>query len=165
MRTDSTRIADEASAAAQYIGDTFGQDYLPASIRNYKVSENAQDAHEAIRPVDVTVTPDSIRESLTQEQYSLYRLIWSRFVASQMAAAVFMDTRVLVSCGDTEWQARGQRGLFAGWEAVYPAGDKDVELPALESGEKLELEKLEPEQKFTHSHATVKQALCAPGKN
>ena len=159
MRTDSTRIADEAkAAAAQYIGDTFGQDYLPASIRNYKVSENAQDAHEAIRPVDVTVTPDSIRESLTQEQYSLYRLIWSRFVASQMAAAVFMDTRVLVSCGDTEWQARGQRGLFAGWEAVYPAGDKDVELPALESGEKLELEKLEPEQKFTQPPARYSEA-------
>ena len=160
MRTDSLRISEEAIAAAkEFIVGRYGQQYYPAKGANhYKAKASAQDAHEAIRPVDVTVTPDSIRESLTQEQYSLYRLIWSRFVASQMAAAVFMDTRVLVSCGDTEWQARGQRGLFAGWEAVYPAGDKDVELPALESGEKLELEKLEPEQKFTQPPARYSEA-------
>jgi DNA topoisomerase-1 len=144
MRTDSFRIADEARAAAKaFVEQSWGKDYLPDKPHHYKSKGGAQDAHEAIRPVDVRLTPDSLKNQLSPEQYQLYRLIWSRFVASQMAGARFHDTTVLVDCGPSQWRARGERLLFPGWLVAYPqAGKKDapesdgseqdaVELPAL----------------------------------
>ena len=95
MRTDSVRIAKEAQdAAKELILDRFGADYYPPKTRNFKTKGGAQDAHEAIRPVDVTITPESVKPFLPGEQYKLYRLVWQRFVASQMAAATFWDTTV-----------------------------------------------------------------------
>ncbi len=158
MRTDSTRISDEArEAAANFITATYGAGYLPPERRSFKVKATAQDAHEAIRPVDVTVTPESVRASLTDEQYHIYRLIWGRFVASQMAAAVYSDTSVTAACGVTEWQAKGQRQLFDGWTRVLP-GDKDSVLPEVKEEELLEFGGVEKEQKFTQPPARYSEA-------
>ena len=117
----------------------------------FKGKAGAQDAHEAIRPVDVTLTPEEIREFLTPEQFRLYGLIWSRFVASQMAAARFHDTVALITCGPAQWRARGERLLFPGWLAALPrpADEEEDALPPLRQGEELKLLKLTREQKFT----------------
>ncbi len=161
MRTDSVRIADEAkAAAADFIVQQFGKEYLPPKGRVYKTKGSAQDAHEAIRPVDVTITPDMVKADLPSEQYTLYKLIWSRFVASQMAAASFHDTTVTITCGPAEWRAKGMRMLFAGWTAVYPrtAEDSDADLPALTQGQELQVEKITKEQKFTQPPARYTEA-------
>ena len=158
MRTDSTRISDEAKqAAAAYISTTFGMEYLPPEMRSFKVKATAQDAHEAIRPIDASVTPEKVRGSLTDEQYNLYRLIWSRFLASQMASAVYSDTTVTVACAQTEWLAKGQRQIFDGWTKVMP-GDRDSLLPEVRQGEVLERKALEKEQKFTQPPARYSEA-------
>ena len=158
MRTDSTRISEEAqAAAATFISQTYGEDYLPGKKREFKVRASAQDAHEAIRPVDVNVTPDVVRENLTAEQYNVYKLIWCRFVASQMAAAVYLDTSIVAACADTEWQTRGQRQLFDGWQKVLP-GDKDSLVPELARDEQLTLVRLDKEQKFTQPPARFSEA-------
>ncbi len=161
MRTDSTRIADEARQAARdFIVQTFGQDHLPKKARIYKAKGGAQDAHEAIRPVDVTVTPEMVKPHLPPEQYNLYRLIWSRFVASQMAGARFHDTTALIACAHTLWRAKGERLLFPGFLAVLPRGkeEADAELPPLKAGQTLTLDKLEKEQKFTQPPARYSEA-------
>ena len=161
MRTDSTRIADEARTAAHdFIAATWGKDYLPAKSRVYKAKSGAQDAHEAIRPVDVNITPDSLKGHLPPDQYNLYRLIWSRFVASQMAGARFHDTTALIACGPSQWRAKGERLLFPGFLAVMPQGkdEADGELPALTPGQELALDKLEKEQKFTQPPARYSEA-------
>ena len=161
MRTDSTRIADEARTAAHdFITATWGKDYLPAKSRVYKAKSGAQDAHEAIRPVDVNITPDSLKGHLPPDQYNLYRLIWSRFVASQMAGARFHDTTALIACGPSQWRAKGERLLFPGFLAVMPRGkdEADSELPALTPGQELTLDKLEKEQKFTQPPARYSEA-------
>ena len=161
MRTDSTRIADEARQAVRdFIVQTFGQDHLPKKARIYKAKGGAQDAHEAIRPVDVTVTPDMVKPHLPPEQYNLYRLIWSRFVASQMAGARFHDTTALIACAHTLWRAKGERLLFPGFLAVLPRGkeEADAELPPLKAGQALTLDKLEKEQKFTQPPARYSEA-------
>ena len=161
MRTDSTRIADEARQAARdFIVQTFGQDHLPKKARIYKAKGGAQDAHEAIRPVDVTVTPDMVKPHLPPEQYNLYRLIWSRFVASQMAGARFHDTTALIACAHTLWRAKGERLLFPGFLTVLPRGkeEADAELPPLKAGQALTLDKLEKEQKFTQPPARYSEA-------
>ncbi len=165
MRTDSVRIADEAKeAAAAFILQQFGQDYLPQkdgkAPRKSKKKASVQDAHEAIRPVDVTITPDMVKPHLVPEQYTLYRLIWSRFVASQMAAARFHDTTVTISCGSSEWRAKGNRLLFAGWTAVYPrsSDESEADLPPIKEGQELKLEKLSKEQKFTQPPARYSEA-------
>ncbi len=161
MRTDSTRIADVARQAARdFIVQTFGQDHLPKKARIYKAKGGAQDAHEAIRPVDVTVTPDMVKPHLPPEQYNLYRLIWSRFVASQMAGARFHDTTALIACAHTLWRAKGERLLFPGFLAVLPRGkeEADAELPPLKAGQALTLDKLEKEQKFTQPPARYSEA-------
>ncbi|MEG2172677.1 MAG: type I DNA topoisomerase [Desulfovibrionaceae bacterium] len=152
MRTDSFRIADEArDAAAAYISATWGKKHLPAKPRVYKSKGNAQDAHEAIRPVDVTISPEMVKGDLPPDQYNVYRLIWSRFVASQMASASFHDTTVGIVCGPSEWRAKGERLLFAGWLDAMPrsAEELSTELPALSQGEVLGVESLTKEQKFT----------------
>ena len=152
MRTDSVRIAKEAmDAAHELILDKFGADYYPPKPRHFKTKGSAQDAHEAIRPVDVSITPDEIKKFLPAEQYKLYRLIWQRFVASQMAAATFWDTTALVSAPKTLWRAKGERMLFPGFLAAMDKGDgdTDTELPKLAEGDVLKLNELKKEQKFT----------------
>ncbi len=161
MRTDSTRIADEARAAAkEFIAGTFGKEYLPPRARIYRAKGGAQDAHEAIRPVDVSLTPEMVRGELPPEQYNLYSLIWSRFVASQMASARFHDTTATVVCGHTQWQAKGERLLFPGYLAAWPRGKEEgaALLPPLAKGQTLRLEKLEKEQKFTQPPARYSEA-------
>ncbi len=161
MRTDSTRIADEARDAAKaFIEGNFGKEYLPKRARVYKAKGGAQDAHEAIRPVDVTITPDEVKTHLPPEQYNLYRLIWSRFVASQMAGARFHDTTASIACAHTQWKAKGERLLFPGFLAAMPRGkdEADAELPPLTAGQTLTLEKLDKEQKFTQPPARFSEA-------
>ena len=158
MRTDSVRISDEAqAAAATYIREQFGDKYLPGEERVYKAKASAQDAHEAIRPVDVSLVPDMVRPSLTAEQYNLYKLIWCRFVASQMAQAVYRDTTITAECGETQWQTKGQCQVFDGWQKVLP-GEKDNLLPELEAGESLVVHAIEKEQKFTQPPARYSEA-------
>lgn len=160
MRTDSTRIAAEAQKAArEYIMENCGERYLPARQRVYKAKQSAQDAHEAIRPVDVTVSPESIRDLVTPEQFNVYRLIWTRFVASQMASAVFFDTSAQISCGESLWRAKGERMLFDGFLRVAgKTGDDVAELPTLAEGEELKLLKILREQKFTQPPARYSEA-------
>ena len=153
MRTDSVRIAEEAQkAAADYIEQRFGKDFLaPGGKRNFKTKSDAQDAHEAIRPVDVTLTPEDARPYLAPDQYQVYRLIWSRFIASQMAAARFHDTTVTIDNGPAQWRAKGERMLFPGFLVAMPrnAEEESVELPPLKAGQTLKLDALSKEQKFT----------------
>ncbi|WP_460031336.1 type I DNA topoisomerase [Megalodesulfovibrio paquesii] len=151
MRTDSVRISDDArTAAREFITAAYGQDYYPPQPRYFKTKGSAQDAHEAIRPVDVSIRPDSLKGELPSDQYHLYKLIWERFVASQMAAARFWDTTVLTTAANTEWKAKGERLLFPGFLAVTREADAaSQELPKLESGQALALVKLNGEQKFT----------------
>ncbi len=155
MRTDSVRLAPEAVAAARdYIGASFGPGYLPKSPAVYTTKSGAQDAHEAIRPSDVTITPDSIRGDLDAGQYKLYKLIWERFVASQMAAAVFDTVSADIICGEHLFKASSQSVKFKGYMALYPEKDeeekKEAPVPTgLAKGEKLNLSELKPEQHFT----------------
>ena len=152
MRTDSFRIADEArDAAAAYILERWGKEHLPAKPPVYKSKGGAQDAHEAIRPVDVNITPEMVKGHLPPEQYNIYRLIWSRFVASQMAAARFHDTTVTVERGPAEWRAKGERLLFPGWTAAMPrsAEEADADLPPLQIGQTLTALECTRDQKFT----------------
>lgn len=161
MRTDSTRIADEAREAAKdYILQHMGSEYLPTKPRVYRKKQSAQDAHEAIRPVDVNITPDGIREFLAPDQYNIYKLIWVRFVASQMASAIFDDTMANIECEDSQWKAKGEKVVFDGFLKVMPktAQEEESALPALAEGQELRLEKLETGQKFTQPPARYSEA-------
>lgn len=159
MRTDSLRISDEARIAAEgYIKQTYGENYYPPQPRVFKTRATAQDAHEAIRPTDVTLTPAVLRESLTSEQYRIYKIIWERFVASQMAAAVYQGTSADIltdgrNSGKTYvFRASDSKLVFAGFTAVYNYGDDEKSarrLPELAVGNKPKLIELKPEQKFT----------------
>ncbi len=152
MRTDSVRVADEARDSARtLIVSMYGKEYCPAKPPAYKSKGAAQDAHEAVRPVDVALTPEKVKGLITPEQFRLYQLIWSRFMASQMAPARFHDTTVLIACGQTQWRAKGERLLFPGYMAAAPGAAKEnnTVLPALQAGQELSLVKLEKEQKFT----------------
>src|SRR6185436_5221169 len=120
MRTDSVRVADEAVVAVRaYIKGAFGDDYVPEKPNVYKTKADAQDAHEAIRPTSLEHDPETVKPYLTQDQYSLYRLIWNRFVASQMAPATFDETIVDVTAGDYLFRVKGTVPKFAGWMATY----------------------------------------------
>ncbi len=160
MRTDSVRISNEArDAAKDFITATYGPDYYPAKPRHYKSKGGAQDAHEAVRPVDVSITPDSVKHLLSAEQYQLYRLIWTRFTASQMAGARVLDTTALIDCGGVTWRAKGEQTLFPGFLAISPQKSDDVvDLPPLKEGDTLTLNKLEKEQKFTQPPARYSEA-------
>ncbi|HDQ41179.1 MAG TPA: type I DNA topoisomerase [Desulfonatronum sp.] len=152
MRTDSVRIAPEAlKDARQLIQKTFGQEYCPEKARVFKSRKSAQEAHEAIRPVDVHLTPKMLESYLPRDMFQLYKLIWTKFVASQMAAARFWDTTVTVAAGSTQWRAKGERLIFPGYLAVYGNADpeKSQELPPLSSKQELRLQELFKEQKFT----------------
>ncbi|MEZ0574570.1 type I DNA topoisomerase [Halodesulfovibrio aestuarii] len=173
MRTDSVRIADDArDAAKELILSMYGEEYVPPKPRFFKTKSNAQDAHEAIRPVDASITPDSIRTLLPREQHALYTLIWSRFMASQMAAAQFHDTTVTIAATPnattiknadelaSTWRVKGERMLFPGFLAVSPQKTKEdsVELPKLEAGQDIRLLTLDKEQKFTQPPARFSEA-------
>ncbi len=164
MRTDSLRISDEAKTAAfDFIKSTYGNEYAPEKPRVYKTKKSAQDAHEAIRPSDVTLLPDDIKDSLTPDLYKVYKLIWERFVASQMASAIIDTVSVDISAKDYIFKANGSTVKFQGFMKIYVESkeNKDEDegtLPALEKGEKLKLSKLEESQHFTEPPARYTEA-------
>ena len=169
MRTDSTRISDQArDAAREFITQTYGGAYH--SGRAHKVREGAQDAHEAIRPTSVHHTPERMTQVLKRDELRLYTLIWNRFVASQMSAAVFDQTTVDVEAADYTFRTTGSVVKFPGFTKIYEEGrdeeqeEKKGRLPKLEPHQKLELHKLEPKQHFTEppprfTEATLVKAL------
>lgn len=161
IRTDSVRISDEAKTVARfYIQDHFGQNYIGNNVFSNK-KKDIQDAHEAIRPSNIALDPESIKDSLTRDQYSLYRLIWTRFLASQMAAAVFDSMQVGIRNGEYLLKASGSKLLFDGFQKVYNPNmdeDKDSFLPPLEEGEKLKAQKITSEQKFTEPPSRFSEA-------
>ncbi|MBQ0040576.1 MAG: type I DNA topoisomerase [Clostridiales bacterium] len=159
LRTDSVRISDQARAAAKsYIGDKFGANYTANNVYANK-NKAMQDAHEAIRPSDVNLEPDAIKESLTPDQYKLYKLIWDRFVASQMAAATYDTVAVVIKNGKYEFKANGSRMTFDGWKKVYKtSAEKEVKIPKLTVGQKLDLKQLLKEQKFTQPPSRFTEA-------
>ncbi len=165
MRTDSLRLSNEAvSAARAYIIEAYGPEYCPKTPRVYKTRASAQDAHEAIRPTDVTLTPDRVRKDLTQEQYRLYRIIWGRFTACQMANAVYDNFAVEVESAGCQFRAQSSVPVFPGYTAVYEEASDDEakaeegRLPALQEGEALLLDKTVPEQQFTQPPARYTEA-------
>ncbi len=165
MRTDSLRLSDEALAAARsYITSKYGEKYYNGKPRVFKTSSNAQDAHEAIRPSNVRLYPETIEHDLTREQYRLYKLIWGRFVASQMACAVFDTTAIDAVCNGHIFRANHQSLRFAGCLAVYEEGkddekeEKQTPLPDLQENEPLRLAGTEQEQHFTQPPARYTEA-------
>ena len=175
MRTDSLRLSDEATAAAKdFILARYGADYYPGKARVYKTKSGAQDAHEAIRPSNVNLTPEDIKKSLTAEQYKLYKLIWSRFLACQMASAVYDSVSIEVASAGYTFRATHSALKFSGYTAVYVEGKDEEEeafqspLPDLKEGEALKLEALKPDQHFTqppsrYTEATLIKALEEKG--
>ena len=176
MRTDSVRVADQAlDEVRDHIRSQFGDAYAPEQPNRYKVKSNAQDAHEAIRPTSMKYHPEEVRAHLNPDQFYLYRLIWNRFVASQMSPATFDDTTADITANDYLFRAKGSVPKFAGWLAVYgqtteaeeserteqPARKPDGAdtatddeptggvLPPLTEGQALDLRELRPDQKFT----------------
>jgi len=165
MRTDSLRLSEEAIAAARdFIGVRYGRDYCPAQARRYKTKGSAQDAHEAIRPSDVTLVPDDIKRDLTGEQYKLYKLIWSRFLACQMANAVYDSLSIDVENSGYIFRASHSSLRSAGFTAVYEESRDDEEeertspLPDLREGEGLDGRKLDKSQHFTQPPARYSEA-------
>ena len=165
MRTDSLRLSEEALAAAKsFIEERYGRDYHPGTPRRFKTKGAAQDAHEAIRPSDVRLDPDSLAKDLTRDQLRLYRLIWSRFVASQMSNAVY-DTAVIdTECKGHSFRSNHQSLRFSGFLAVYEEGRDDENeekldaLPELREGEALRHVESRPEQHFTQPPARYTEA-------
>jgi DNA topoisomerase-1 len=154
MRTDSTRISEQAREdAAAHITESFGKQYLRSgAARQRKGAQNVQDAHEAIRPTDVGRTPESVQQYLSRDQARLYDLIWRRFVASQMAAARFLNTRATIAAGEYLFRATGSVLQFDGFQKVWKRDeekDKEQRLPVLESGEQLPCGGIVAEQRFT----------------
>ncbi len=180
MRTDSTRVSDAAlNEVRSFIGGEYGESYLPAKAAIYKSKKDAQDAHEAIRPTDVNRTPESIASKLGADELKLYRLIWQRFVASQMAAAIFDQTTIDIKAGRFIFRSTGSVQKFDGFLKVYQEGrdekpadgddeDAELNLPLVTQGEVLKLNAITPEQHFTEppprfSEATLVKALEEKG--
>jgi DNA topoisomerase-1 len=153
MRTDSTRISDDAMQMVRsYVSDVYGGPYLPEKPVIYKSKKDAQDAHEAIRPTFVGRRPDDLKAFLSEDELKLYRLIWTRFVASQMNPAVYDQTTVDISAKDYTFRASGRVMKFDGFLAVYEESadeEQDITLPTLKQGEKLKLIDITPKQHFT----------------
>jgi len=165
MRTDSLRISDEAQRdAASYIAKQYGSAYCPAKPRQFKSKGNAQDAHEAIRPSNVFLTPEKIRGDLTHDQYRLYSLIWHRFLASQMENAVYDNLAVVIEAGRHSFRASASKLKFSGYLAVYDDSREDSApeakktLPELQEGETVSLRSFEPAQHFTQPPAHYTEA-------
>lgn len=170
MRTDSTRVSDEAlNQARDQIRKTYGDDYLPAKPRRFKTKDSAQDAHEAIRPTDAGRTPEKMAPFLDKDMHKLYTLIWQRFVASQMAPAVFDQTTIILEAGEHTLKAVGSILRFPGYLSLYQdsaksGGEQEENLPDLSEGEPVQLQKLEPKQHFTqppprYTEASLVKAL------
>ncbi len=152
IRTDSTRISAQAQAEArELIARQFGDDYLPSRPPQYRSRKSAQEAHEAIRPTALSNTPQAVAAYLTRDQARLYKLIWERFVASQMAPAIYDQVRVDISAGEYGFKAAGSSLIFPGFLKVYQADDKEEEtiLPPMQEGQQLLLVEFLPEQHFT----------------
>lgn len=155
MRTDSLRISDEArGAASEYIKKVFGNEYLPNKPRLYKSKSNSQDGHEAIRPTVPNLSPSEVKNSLTSDQYKLYKLVWDRFMASQMANAVYDTISVDIKSLSYIFKASGSSLKFSGFTAVYIEGsdddkNEDARLPALNENDKLKLKEILGNQHFT----------------
>ena len=150
MRTDSTRISEVArSAAKKHIEECYGKNYY--ENRYYKTKADSQDAHEAIRPSYIELTPDIIKNSLTNDQYKLYKLIYNRFIASQMSTAIFDTVSVDIDNGEYNFKANGQKLKFKGFMTLYVEGNEEDEesIPELENGEELNKDSIEPKQSFT----------------
>jgi DNA topoisomerase-1 len=178
MRTDSTRVSDAAlNEARDFISAQYGAPYLPEKAIHYRSKKGAQDAHEAIRPTEVTRTPDSLASYLNKDELRLYRLIWQRFVASQMTPAVFDQTTIDIGAGRFIFRATGSVQKFDGFLKVYQEGrdekteedeEAETKLPPVEKGETLALNKITPEQHFTDppprfTEATLVKALEEKG--
>ncbi|MFS0553037.1 type I DNA topoisomerase [Brevibacillus sp. 179-C9.3 HS] len=155
MRTDSTRLSETArNEAKEYILEKFGPDFVLTEPRNQGKNENAQDAHEAIRPTGVMRTPDEIKDFLSRDQLRLYRLIWERFLASQMSSAILDTMSVDIDAGGVTFRATGSKVKFPGFMKVYIEGSDDGAeeesfLPPIEEGQILEQKEIEPSQHFT----------------
>lgn len=163
MRTDSTRISEEARAAAkEQIINHYGEEYY--ENRYYKTSKDAQDAHEGIRPTYADIHPDDIKDSVTSDQYKLYKLIYNRFMASQMKSAVYDTMAVTIKANDYDFKANGQNLKFKGFMTLYVEGTDEKQeqeegmLPELNENEELKLKKLDPKQSFTEPPARYTEA-------
>lgn len=170
MRTDSLRISEEAmSAAEKYIKEAYGEKYLPEKRRYFKSKQNAQDAHEAIRPSTPSITPSEAKSSLTLDQYKLYKLIWERFMASQMALCVQNVVNVDIKANNYTFKSQGYTTLFDGYTVLYEEGkdeaeEKSTSLPEMKENDVLSLKELKDEQHFTnppprYTEATLIKAL------
>ena len=169
MRTDSTRISEEArNSARKHIVGQYGENYY--ENRYYKTNKDAQDAHEGIRPTYVELEPEKIKDSLTADQYKLYKLIYNRFIASQMSAAVYDTVAVNIKVNNYDFKANGQTLKFKGFMTLYVESEdnkkdeKDISIPELEVGETLKEKKIEPKQSFTeppprYTEASLVKAL------
>ncbi len=158
IRTDSTRVSEDAQKACrQFIEEKYGKNYLPAKPNIYATKKNAQDAHEAIRPISMQITPEMVQDSLSKDNYKLYKLIYERFLASQMNEAEYSNTVIGIDASDYGFKANGKILEFPGYTAVYKEfvdEDKDKKqdaskLPQIEENEKLEVKDIKEEQKFT----------------
>ena len=163
MRTDSVRISEEAQGKArEFITNSYGEEYIPSSPRNYKSKKNIQDAHEAIRPSHVEITPEVAKCHLTPEQYKLYTLIWQRFVASQMAACELNTNSIDIVNGDYKFRATGSTMKFDGFMKIYDYTTEDEEsdvlLPELEEDEVLDSNSVDGKQHFTQPPARYTEA-------
>ncbi|MBR0426812.1 MAG: type I DNA topoisomerase [Clostridia bacterium] len=163
MRTDSTRISEEArTAAKKHITETYGENYY--ENRYYRTNKDAQDAHEAIRPAHIELKPEDVKQYLSNDQYKLYRLIYNRFMASQMAPAVFDTMAVNIKANDYDFKANGQAIKFKGFMTLYIEGTDGKEeeqegmLPPLEENQKVSKKKLNPKQSFTEPPARYTEA-------
>ena len=165
IRTDSVRISDEAMTALRnFIPEKYGKEYLPKDKNEFKGRKNAQDAHEAIRPTDVTRSPDSIKSSLSREQFMLYRLIYNRFVASQMAPAVYETLSAEINDKRVGLRFYGEHKVFAGFTTLYEEGTDESEdnvemtLPALKEGQKINIKQVNTDQHFTQPPSRFTEA-------
>ncbi len=171
IRTDSTRISAEAQQDAKnYIAEKYGAKYVPEESRSFKNKSASQDAHEAIRPTYVDMDPDSVKGSLSNDQFKLYKLIWSRFLASQMSSAIYDTVAADIMAGKLLFKSNGSKVKFPGFIAVYTEGrdeeseDGEVSIPTLTEEEQLDLKKLEDKQHFTqpplrYTEATLVKVL------
>ena len=159
MRTDSTRVSDEAvKMASDYILNNFGKDYLATSVKSRKSSKNVQDAHEGIRPTNINFTPDSIKEYLSNDQYKLYKLIWERFLASRMSAAVYETSTTTFENNEVVYRGAHSNLLFNGFLAVLKEKEKVKLAPEFEVGEDAKVKEIKEEQHFTQPPARYSEA-------
>ena len=164
MRTDSLRLSDDAlNGARDYIQQRWGDKYLPAEPRKYKSRSNAQDGHEAIRPTTIELSPDKVKDSLTPEQYKLYKIIWERFIACQMSDCIHKTTSAEILAGNYIFKASGYRVDFDGFTVLYVESkdtdeESEQELPPLKEGMELRVKTISPNQHFTQPPARYTEA-------